>query len=112
MAGPVVSALPVAHDRVESMSDARKRALDLLGRTLDWKDEESAEVLQRSEKTGSPLSKLLVERGVESSRIEVHGHGAEQARGSEGDLDGYALDRRVDIRLEGKAGEARVASSD
>jgi hypothetical protein len=65
MAGAAAGALAWPHDRLVAMSDARKRALDLLGRTLDWKDEVSAEVLQRSEKTGSPLSKILVERGVD-----------------------------------------------
>jgi outer membrane protein OmpA-like peptidoglycan-associated protein len=105
---------PAADVRLDRLATALRENPDLTVRLDGHADARGeAEFNQAlSEQRSTAVRDGLVERGVESTRIEVHGHGAENARGSEGDLDGHALDRRVDIRLEGKAGEARVANSD
>ncbi len=41
----------------------------------------------------------LIEGGISRSRIETFSHGASKAQSSEGDYEGYALDRRVNIEV-------------
>jgi len=43
----------------------------------------------------------LVKAGVPQDRLVVAGHGSEQSTSARGDLDAYAFDRRVTVRLEG-----------
>jgi outer membrane protein OmpA-like peptidoglycan-associated protein len=50
-------------------------------------------------------------RGIAADRIETHAHGDSQSEAATGDLDAYALERRVRIRLEAGVSEARVANS-
>lgn len=105
---------PVAGERLDRLARALQDNPDLTVRLDGHADSRGEAEFNKglSEQRSTAVRDGLVERGVDASRIEVHGHGAEHARGEEGDYEGYALDRRVDIRLEGKAGEARVANSD
>ncbi len=57
------------------------------------------------------VAALLTSAGVPAGRIVVAAHGKSQAQSSEGDLDGYALERRVSVRLE-EQGAEQVASRD
>jgi hypothetical protein len=41
----------------------------------------------------------------------VEGHGASESTSTDGDLDGYAFDRKVTVRLE-RAGSQEVARND
>ncbi|MBW4050659.1 MAG: OmpA family protein [Proteobacteria bacterium] len=52
------------------------------------------------ERAGCPLDRLVIE-----------GHGAARETGPEEDLDAYAFDRRVTVRLEGAAAVARAAEA-
>ena len=52
----------------------------------------------------------LVDAAIPADRVSVHGHGEGQSRAAEGDLDGYALERRVRIELRRRG--AAIASSD
>ena len=42
---------------------------------------------------------LFVDGGVSDERIYIFGHGSKRSQATEGDLDAYALERRVTIRL-------------
>ncbi len=53
--------------------------------------------LQRAEAVALALEKA----GVPKDRLQVEGHGARQSTSPLGDLDAYAFDRRVTVRLEG-----------
>jgi outer membrane protein OmpA-like peptidoglycan-associated protein len=105
---------PAAGERLDRLARALRDNQDLGVRLDGHADPRGEADFNRglSEDRSNAVRDGLVERGIEPSRIEVFGHGAEHATGAEGDLDGYALDRRVEIRLEGKAGEARVANTD
>jgi outer membrane protein OmpA-like peptidoglycan-associated protein len=52
----------------------------------------------------------LVDAAVPADRVSVYGHGEDRSRAAEGDLDGYALERRVRIELRRRG--AAIASSD
>ncbi|MHA7815391.1 MAG: OmpA family protein [Pseudohaliea sp.] len=56
------------------------------------------------------VASALVDAAVPAERVSVHGHGEDHSRAAEGDLDGYALERRVRIELRRRG--AAIASSD
>ncbi|MCH9027117.1 MAG: OmpA family protein [Proteobacteria bacterium] len=65
--------------------------------------------LELSRKRADTIVAALIAYGVPAERLQVHAHG-EVTGSTEGDLDAYALERRVTMRLvESKAG--RVASN-
>ncbi len=105
---------PAAGERLDRLAGALRDNPDLGVRLDGHADPRGEADFNRglSEERSNAVRDGLVERGVEPSRIEVFGHGADHATGVEGDLDGYALDRRVEIRLKGQDGEARVANSE
>jgi outer membrane protein OmpA-like peptidoglycan-associated protein len=57
------------------------------------------------------VAALLTAAGVPAGRILIEGHGSTESQTAQGDLDGYAFDRRVTVRLE-QPGTDRVASRD
>ena len=57
------------------------------------------------------VAALLSNAGVPAGRIIVEAHGKTESQSGAGDLDGYAFDRRVTVRLE-QAGAGQVASRD
>lgn len=68
--------------------------------------------LALSRERARSVGEALTVRGIDPARIDIHAHGDELSEAAAGDLDAYALERRVRIRLEGDASEARVANSD
>jgi len=53
------------------------------------------------------VKKILIERGVNPERITTSFHGASQSSVAEGDYDGYAMERLVDIKVsEARAGQS------
>ncbi len=58
----------------------------------DYNDQLSAE-------RAAAVRDALIRAGIESERITTSAYGEGESVASEGDLDGYALERRVDIRL-------------
>ncbi len=52
---------------------------------------------------------VLASAGVTPDRMIVEGHGNSESTSVDGDLDGYAFDRKVTVRLE-RPGTQEVAS--
>ena len=46
------------------------------------------------------VAALLTGAGVPAGRIIIEAHGKSESQSEAGDLDGYALERRVSVRLE------------
>jgi outer membrane protein OmpA-like peptidoglycan-associated protein len=63
--------------------------------------------LQRAEAVALALQKA----GVPQDRLLVEGHGSSQSSSPRGDLDAYAFDRRVTVRLEGAPAVARTGGN-
>jgi outer membrane protein OmpA-like peptidoglycan-associated protein len=63
--------------------------------------------VQRAESVAVALQKA----GCPLDRLVIKGHGAPRAAGSREDLDAYAFDRRVTVRLEGAAAVARATET-
>ncbi|MGH8202306.1 MAG: OmpA family protein [Steroidobacteraceae bacterium] len=61
--------------------------------------------LQRAE----AVAVALQQAGVPPDRLVVEGHGSSQSTSPRGDLDAYAFDRRVTVRLEGASAVARTS---
>jgi outer membrane protein OmpA-like peptidoglycan-associated protein len=57
-----------------------------------------------SEKRAAAVAKVLESAGVDTSRLIVESHGETQSSTAEGDLDGYAFDRKVTVRIEREIG--------
>lgn len=53
-----------------------------------------------SQRRAEAVAAALVCGGIARTRLIVEGHGASESRSAAGDLDAYALDRRVTVRLE------------
>lgn len=49
------------------------------------------------------VAMALVQAGCPQERLVIEGHGASQSTSPRGDLDAYAFDRRVTVRLDGSA---------
>ena len=66
--------------------------------------------LELSRERAEAIVTALTAYGVPAGKLQVHAHGEVGSKGTEGDLDAYALERRVTMRLvEPEAG--RVASN-
>ena len=71
-----------------------------------------------SEKSNAALSKrradsvagVLESAGIPADRIVIEAHGEHESTSSEGDLEGYAFERRVTVRIEQSGEEKAVAS--
>ncbi len=57
------------------------------------------------------VAAALTGAGVPAGRMIIESHGKSESQTEQGDLDGYAFDRRVTVRLE-QAGAGQVASRD
>ena len=55
------------------------------------------------------VAAVLAQAGVAPDQVVIEAHGKADSQSTEGDLDGYAFDRRVSVRLERKT-QAEVAS--
>jgi outer membrane protein OmpA-like peptidoglycan-associated protein len=55
---------------------------------------------QLSEERANAVAHVLMAAGVDPSRLEVEAHGESTSTSAEGDVDGYAFDRRVVVRIE------------
>lgn len=83
--GALVAAMPQAHVRVAGYADPRGSDA--------YNDELS---LRRAQSVAAVLSGA----GVPAERIMIEAHGKTESASLTGDLDAYALDRRVTVRLE------------
>ncbi len=62
-----------------------------------------------SERRAQAVAEILRQAGLPAERIVVNAHGAGDCSSDPGDLDGYALERRVSVRLERGASAAVAA---
>jgi len=87
--GALAASLPPgAKVRIDGYADPRG--------TANFNDDLS---LRRAE----AVALALVKAGCPRDRLVIEGHGASQSTSPRGDLDAYAFDRRVTVRLEGPA---------
>ena len=83
--GSLVSTMPEMRVRVSGYADPRGT-------------EDSNATL--SKERADAVAAVLAGQGIDASRIVVEAHGETDASVAEGDLDGYAMERRVVIRIE------------
>lgn len=58
-----------------------------------------------SKQRAEAVAEVLASAGVDGTRFIIESHGESQSTTPEGDLDGYAFERRVTVRLEREGGE-------
>jgi outer membrane protein OmpA-like peptidoglycan-associated protein len=63
-----------------------------------------------SRRRADSVAGILSAAGVPADRIVIEAHGELESKSAEGDLEGYALERRVTVRIEQDSGESAVAS--
>ena len=63
-----------------------------------------------SQRRAESVVGVLTAAGVPSDRIVIEAKGELDSTSSDGDLEGYAFERRVTVRIEQEAGESAVAS--
>jgi outer membrane protein OmpA-like peptidoglycan-associated protein len=54
---------------------------------------------------------VLTAAGVPADRVVIEAHGEQASTSSDGDLEGYAFERRVTVRIEPGSGDSAVASA-
>jgi outer membrane protein OmpA-like peptidoglycan-associated protein len=64
-----------------------------------------------SERRADAVAHVLIQAGVDASQLVVEAHGASDSKTAKGDLDGYAFDRRVTVKIEPDAGNSQVAKN-
>jgi peptidoglycan-associated lipoprotein len=94
--GALAASLPQAQVSVAGFADPRGAQA--------YNDELS---LRRAQNVAA----VLASAGVPRERIRIEAHGSGEAQDADGDLDSYALERRVTVRLQMPA-SAEVASRD
>jgi outer membrane protein OmpA-like peptidoglycan-associated protein len=93
--GALAAAVPDARLRVAGFADPRGPAA--YNETL-------------SQRRAEAVAAALACGGIARERLIIEAHGAGESKSADGDLDGYALDRRVVVRLE-RAPPATAASA-
>ena len=92
--GALAAAMPDVKVRVSGYADPR------------GSDSYNEELSQRR---AEAVAAVLTQSGITPDRLIVEAHGKADSSSTYGDLDGYALDRRVTVRIERK-GEESLAS--
>jgi len=64
-----------------------------------------------SRRRADAVAAVLASAGVPKEQLLIEGHGSEESTCGDGDLEGYAFDRKVTVRLE-RGGSQSVASND
>ena len=70
---------------------------------------DSASIMALSLARAERVAQQLLDSGVAANRMTVSAHGESQALAGDGDIDAYALDRRVHIALAQGAEQTQVA---
>jgi outer membrane protein OmpA-like peptidoglycan-associated protein len=94
--GALAASLPEVKVRVAGYADPRG-------------SEEFNDALSR--RRAEAVAAVLEQAGLPKDHMIVEGHGKSESTALEGDLDGYAFDRKVTVRLE-RAGKQEVARND
>jgi outer membrane protein OmpA-like peptidoglycan-associated protein len=64
-----------------------------------------------AERRAESVAMALMQAGVPQERLIIESHGADDSTTKDGDLDGYAFDRRVNVRIEHDDAGSQVAST-
>jgi outer membrane protein OmpA-like peptidoglycan-associated protein len=64
-----------------------------------------------SERRADSVAHVLVQAGVDPTRLIVESHGEADSKAIDGDLDGYAFERRVTVKIESDSGDTAVAKN-
>jgi outer membrane protein OmpA-like peptidoglycan-associated protein len=64
-----------------------------------------------SERRADAVAHVLAEAGVSPDRLMIEAYGEKESKSTQGDLDGYAFERRVTVRIEPAGKEASVAQN-
>ena len=83
--GALANTMPEMRVRVSGFADPRGT------------DEANATL---SKERADAVATVLAAQGVDASRLVIEAHGEAETTAAEGDLDGYALERRVVVRIE------------
>ncbi len=92
--GALAAAMPDVKVHIEGYADPR--GSDVVNEKL-------------SKRRAEAVAAVLAQAGITPDQLIVEGHGKADASSTEGDIEGYAFDRRVTVRIERKADDA-VAS--
>ena len=93
--GSLAGAIPEVKVRVSGFADPR------------GKEEFNAALSQRR---ADSVAGVLTAAGIPADRIVIEAHGELDAKSADGDLEGYAFERRVTVRIEPASGDSAVAS--
>jgi len=98
--------------RIERLAQILESRPDLRVQLDGHTDRRGSEAhnLQLSRERAIAVREALIDGGVDPERIDLDAHGAAAGTAMEGDLDAYALERRVVITLQQGASGAAVAS--
>jgi outer membrane protein OmpA-like peptidoglycan-associated protein len=95
--GALAASMPDVKVRVEGYADPRG-------------SEEVNDALSR--RRAEAVAAVLEQAGLPKDRMVVEGHGKSESRAMDGDLDGYAFERKVTVRLEHVGSGGEVARND
>lgn len=96
--------------RVQKLGSLAGALGDVKIRVSGYADPRGSEELNTalSQRRANAVAEALAETGVELGRIVVEAHGEADSKSAQGDLDGYAFERRVTVRIEAASGDAAV----
>ena len=103
-----------ATGRLNRLGELLKKLPDMTVRLDGYADPRGDESYNDSlsRKRAEAVRDTLIAAGVDGNRIAVHAHGESGSVSSATDLDAYALDRKVRLRLFGTTEGAKVALED
>jgi len=100
--------------RMLGLAHVLDRAPDLVVTLDGYADRRGDEDLnlQLSEARAEAVRQTLIDHGIPAERIASQGHGDAMSTANDGDLDAYALERNVRIRLDTASNDTQIAQRD
>jgi outer membrane protein OmpA-like peptidoglycan-associated protein len=88
--------------RLQKMATLASAAGNVKVRVSGYADPRGSEQFNTalSERRADAVAHVLIQGGVDASQLVVEAHGAADSKTPQGDLDGYAFDRRVTVKIE------------
>ena len=98
--------------RLQKMATLASAAGNVKVRVSGYADPRGSEQINTalSERRADAVAHVLIQGGVDASQLVVEAHGAADSKTAKGDLDGYAFDRRVTVKIEPE-GSTKVAKN-
>ena len=98
-------------NKVQALADFLKQSPDLLVRVNGHADPRGTDEYNNalSDFRAQNVQNDLVAAGIEANRIERQAHGAQASTAHKGDLEAYAMERRVNIEIINPANQQSVA---